>query len=171
MTPSPTPDHETPPGLAPSAQRVQDALAAQGVPLTVVELPQSTRTAVEAAAAIGTTVAQIVKSLIFRAPHSDRAVLVLASGVNRVNEKAVAALLGEPLGKADADFVRARTGFVIGGVSPVGHSAPLPTYIDEDLLTFDELWAAAGTPNAVFRLTPAQLVSLTGGTVGKIKLV
>lgn len=169
MTHSTDSDNPAAPGLAPSAQRVQDALRAQGVPLTVVELPQSTRTAVEAAAAIGTTVAQIVKSLIFRAPQSDRAVLVLASGANRVDEKAVAALLGEPLGKADADFVRAKTGFVIGGVSPVGHTAPLATYIDEDLLTFDELWAAAGTPNAVFRLTPAQLLSLTGGTVGRIK--
>ncbi len=169
MTNPPASDNPPPASLSPSAQRVQNALAAQGVPLQVVELPHSTRTAVEAAHAIGTTVAQIVKSLIFRAPQSDRAVLVLASGVNRVDEKAVAALLGEPLGKADADFVRAKTGFVIGGVSPVGHTAPLPTFIDEDLLTFAELWAAAGTPNAVFRLTPAQLVSLTGGTVGKLK--
>lgn len=164
-------DSPNPSALSPSAQRVQNALAAQGVALTVVELPQSTRTSAEAAAAVGVDVAQIVKSLIFRAPQSNRAVLVLASGANRVNEKAVAALLGEPLGKADADFVRAQTGFVIGGVSPVGHPAPLPTFIDEDLLTFDVLWAAAGTPNAVFRLTPAELVSLTGGTVAAIKLV
>lgn len=168
MTTPPMPENPT---LSPSAQRVQNALAAQGVPLQVVELPQSTRTAVEAAAAVGVTVGQIVKSLIFRAPQSDRAVLVLASGSNRVDEQAVAALLGEPLGKADAGFVRAKTGFVIGGVSPVGHTAPLPTFIDADLLTYAELWAAAGTPNAVFRLTPAQLVSLTGGTVAPIKLV
>ena len=156
-------------GLSASAQRVQDALAARGFALAVVELPQSTRTAAEAAAAVGAEVGQIVKSLIFRAAETGRAVLVLASGSNRVDEKAVAALLGEPIARADAEFVRARTGFAIGGVSPVGHLEPLPTYIDEDLLTHDVLWAAAGTPNAVFKLTPDELVRLTGGAVARVK--
>lgn len=157
------------PALSASAQRVQDALAAKGFSLAVVELPQSTRTSAEAAAAVGVSVSQIVKSLIFRAAGSDRAVLVLASGSNRVDEAAVAALLDEPIGKADPEFVRARTGFAIGGVSPVGHLEPLPTFIDEDLLTYETLWAAAGTPNAVFRLTPEELVRLTGGVVAKVK--
>jgi prolyl-tRNA editing enzyme YbaK/EbsC (Cys-tRNA(Pro) deacylase) len=157
------------PPLSSSAQRVQAALAAHGLGLTVVELPQSTRTAAEAAAAVGCTVGQIAKSLIFRAGTSGRPVLVIASGSNRVNERAVAALLGEPLAKADADFVRARTGFVIGGVPPIGHSEPPVTFIDEDLLAYDALWAAAGTPNAVFELKPADLVALTGGTVAAVK--
>jgi len=135
----------------------------------VVELPQSTRTAAEAASAVGCGVGQIVKSLIFRAANSDRPVLVLASGSNKVDEAAVAKLLGEPLAKADADFVRARTGFAIGGVSPVGHTEPMPTYIDEDLMAYDSLWAAAGTPNAVFKLTPKELVSMSGGAVARVK--
>lgn len=155
--------------LSSSARRVQQALAAHGLGLTVVELPQSTRTAAEAAAAVGCTVGQIAKSLIFRAGASSRPVLVIASGSNRVDERAVAALLGEPLAKADADFVRARTGFVIGGVPPVGHAEPPVTFIDEDLLAYDVIWAAAGTPNAVFQLRPADLVALTGGTVARVK--
>ena len=158
------------PSLSHSAQRVQQALAAHGLGLTVVELPQSTRTAAEAAAAVGCTVGQIAKSLIFRARDSSRPVLVIASGSNRVDEKAVAAHLGEPLAKADADFVRARTGFVIGGVPPIGHLEPPVTFIDEDLLTYADIWAAAGTPNAVFTLTPGDLVALTGGTVAAVKV-
>ena len=155
--------------LSPSAQKVQAALAARGFTLQVVELPHSTRTSAEAAAAVGCAVGQIAKSLVFRAADSERPVLVLTSGANRVSESAVAALLGEPLAKADADFVRARTGFVIGGVPPVGHAEPLITFVDEDLLQFAEIWAAAGTPNAVFRLTPGELVRLTGGTIMKVK--
>jgi prolyl-tRNA editing enzyme YbaK/EbsC (Cys-tRNA(Pro) deacylase) len=155
--------------LSPSAQKVQAALAARGFTLQVVELPQSTRTSAEAAAAAGCTVGQIAKSIVFRAAKSHRPVLVLTSGANRVSEGAVAALLGEPLAKADADFVRARTGFVIGGVPPVGHAESLITFIDEDLLQFAEIWAAAGTPNAVFRLTPEELVRLTEGKVAKVK--
>ena len=158
-----------PSNLSASAQKVQDALAARGLALTVVELPQSTRTAAEAALAVGCAVGQIVKSIIFRAAKSNRPVLVITSGANRVSEKAVAALLGEPLARADADFVRARTGFVIGGVPPIGHVEPPVTFIDEDLLAYAEIWAAAGTPNAVFRLTPADLLALTTGTVAKIK--
>ncbi len=123
----------------------------------MIELPRSTRTSQEAADAVGCALGQIAKSIIFRAARSDRAVLVLTSGANRVSESAVAELLGEPLGKADASFVRARTGFVIGGVPPVGHAEPLVTFIDEDLLQCAEIWAAAGTPNALFKLTPAEL--------------
>ena len=96
--------------------------------------------------------------------------LVIASGVNRVDEKAVAALLGEKLGRADADFVRAETGFVIGGVPPVGHDKPIETFIDEDILAFDAIWAAAGTPFAVFRLDPHSLAALTGGHVARVAL-
>jgi len=154
--------------LSASAQRFQDALKGLGFSLQVVELPDSTRTAVEAAQAIGCQLGQIVKSLVFKAKRSERPVLVIASGTNRVNERAIEALIGEPLGKADADFVRQRTGFVIGGVPPVGHTEPLQTFVDQDLLAFDEIWAAAGTPNAVFRLTPHDLVRMTGGEVIKI---
>jgi prolyl-tRNA editing enzyme YbaK/EbsC (Cys-tRNA(Pro) deacylase) len=155
--------------LSPSAQKVQDALAGLGLTLQVVELPGSTRTAVEAAQAIGCQVGQIVKSLVFKGKHSQRPVLVAASGPNRVDERKIEALISEPLGKADAEFVRQRTGFVIGGVPPVGHSEQLETFIDQDLLQYDEIWAAAGTPHAVFRLTPADLVRITGGRVVAVK--
>ena len=154
--------------LSPSAQRVQDALAALGMSLQVVELPASTRSAAEAAEAVGCTLGQIVKSLVFRALDSDRPILVETSGSNRVNESMLSILTGERIGKADADFVRQRTGFVIGGVPPVGHTEKLLTYIDEDLLQYAEIWAAAGTPNAVFRLTPEELVRMTGGQVVKV---
>ena len=155
--------------LSPSAQKVQQALNAFGLPLHVLELPASTRSAVEAAQAIGCRVEQIAKSLIFRSSLSGRPVLVIASGPNRVNEMKIGELLGEPIGKADADFVRQRTGFAIGGVPPVGHAEPLETFIDEDLLKLDEIWAAAGTPNAVFRLTPLDLVNITSGRVVAVK--
>ena len=155
--------------LSSSAQRVQDALARLGLTLQVVELPDSTRTAVEAAQAIGCQVGQIVKSLVFKGKRSGRPVLVAASGPNRVDERKIEALISEPLGKADAEFVRQRTGFVIGGVPPVGHSEQLETFIDQDLLQYDEIWAAAGTPHAVFRLTPADLVRITGGRVVDVK--
>jgi prolyl-tRNA editing enzyme YbaK/EbsC (Cys-tRNA(Pro) deacylase) len=154
--------------LSPSARRVQQALASRGLDLAVVELPQSTRTSADAADAIGCAVGQIAKSLVFRGAASDRPVLVIASGANRVSEALVAERLGEPLAKANADYVRARTGFVIGGVPPAGHAEPLLTFIDQDLLAYDSLWAAAGTPNAVFKLTPQQLVELTGGTVMRV---
>ncbi len=154
--------------LSGSAQKVQEALKNLGFTLNVVELPNSTRTAVEAAQAVGCQVGQIVKSLVFKAKRSQRPILVVASGSNRVNEKAIEALIGEPLGKADADFVRQRTGFVIGGVPPVGHVEPLLTFIDQDLLDYAEIWAAAGNPNAVFRLTPEDLIRMTSGVVVKI---
>jgi prolyl-tRNA editing enzyme YbaK/EbsC (Cys-tRNA(Pro) deacylase) len=155
-------------GLSDTAQKVQKALHALGLSLQVVELPNSTRTAAEAAEAVGSQVGQIVKSLVFRRDVSGRPVLILASGANRVNLEGVAALVGEPLGKADADYVRHQTGFAIGGVPPVGHLQALDTWIDEDLFQYAEIWAAAGTPNAVFRLVPDDLLRMTGGTVIKI---
>lgn len=155
--------------LSGSAQRVQDALAEKGVGLQVVELPDTTRTAQEAADAIGCTVGQIAKSLIFEGKDSGRAVLVIASGDNRVDTKKIAAALGEAIGKANATFVREETGFVIGGVPPVGHRQPLPTFIDQDLQQYEEIWAAAGTPFAVFRLTPAELVEIAPGRVMEVK--
>ncbi|MFN3308207.1 MAG: YbaK/EbsC family protein [Anaerolineales bacterium] len=154
--------------LSPSAQKVQEAIRQRGYALEVIELPQSTRTAVEAAQAVGCDVAQIVKSIIFKTKRTAKPVLVIASGANRVNEKVIEALIGEPLGKADAEFVRQQTGFVIGGVPPIGHIQPVQTFIDQDLLQYDEIWAAAGTPNAVFKLTPQMLVELCGGQVIQI---
>ncbi len=156
--------------LSSSAQRVQDALNTKGNGFQVVELPQTTRTSKEAAQAIGCRVEQIAKSLVFRGAQSGKAILVIASGVNRVDETALAQRLGEPVQKPDADFVAEQTGFVIGGVPPVGHIQPLQTFIDEDLLQYPEIWAAAGNPHAVFRLTPQELVSMTGGTILKVKL-
>lgn len=151
--------------LKPSAQRVQDALISRGYANLVVEFADSTRTAAEAAAAVGCTVGQIAKSLLFRGHSSGRPILVIASGQNRVHEKRTAVHIGEKLDKADAEFVRDATGFVIGGVPPLGHAQSLATYVDQDLLTFDEIWAAAGHPHAVFRLTPDELVAMTGGAV------
>lgn len=155
-------------GLSESAQKVQKALQALGLSLQVVELPNSTRTAAEAADAVGSQVGQIVKSLVFRREVSGRPVLILASGANRVNLESVAALVGEPLGKADADYVRQQTGFAIGGVPPLGHLQALDTWIDEDLFQYTEIWAAAGTPNAVFRLAPDDLLRMTSGRAVKI---
>lgn len=151
--------------LSRAARSVQDALAARGMETRVVELSASARTAESAATAIGCDVAQIVKSLIFRTADTGRPILVLASGANRVNEKAIALHVGEKIAKADAAFTRDTTGFAIGGIPPVGHKQPIATFIDQDLLAHGELWAAAGTPNAVFCLTSSALESLTGGTV------
>jgi prolyl-tRNA editing enzyme YbaK/EbsC (Cys-tRNA(Pro) deacylase) len=151
--------------LPKSVRRVQQALAEAGVTTQVVELPQSTRTAPEAAAAIGCRVEQIAKSLIFRCSGSDLPVLVIASGTNWVDERLVSAHLNAEIAKADAEFVRNATGFAIGGVPPLGHTAPLRTLIDEDLLEFETIWAAAGTPHAVFSIESQQLVQATGGQV------
>jgi len=147
----------------PAVERVRAALAAAGVDTEVVEFVESTRTAAEAAAAIGTTVERIVKSLVFLA--GDEPILVLASGVNRVDTRKLAQVTGRPVKRADADQARAATGYVIGGTPPIGHPAPLPTYIDADLLAYDVVWAAAGTPNAVFSITPDELLRITGGQV------
>lgn len=155
-------------GLKESAQRVQNVLTEMGYTRQVVELPDSARTAQEAADAIGCGVAQIAKSIIFRLRNSDKPLLVVASGVNRVNEKLLAGLLNDKLLKADADYVRERTGFVIGGVAPIGHLQEIVTLIDEDLFRFDTVWAAAGHPKAVFELKPDELAAMTGGQVTRI---
>ncbi len=143
-----------------TARRVQRAL---GVEFEVLEFERGTRTADDAAAAIGCTVAQIAKSMIFRTCATDRSILVVVSGVNRVEEKKVVSIVGEDIGLADAAFVRERTGYSIGGVAPIGHVVAPTVLLDEDLSKHKEIWAAAGTPNAVFKLTPDQLQALTGG--------
>lgn len=151
--------------LSSSARRVQEALEGLGFSYEVQELPKSTRTAVDAARALGCHVGQIVKSLIFKAERTGRPILVIASGSNRVDEERIGERLGEPIQMAHPDFVRQRTGFAIGGVAPLGHIEHLETFIDEDLLQYDQVWAAAGTPNAVFRLDPADLAEMTEGRV------
>lgn len=153
------------PATAASALKVQAEL---GEGFEVVEFETSTRTAADAAAAIGCTVGQIAKSLIFRALESGRPVLAIASGSVRVDEVRLAELLGEAIGRADAAFVREQTGFAIGGVPPIGHRNAPVIVIDDTLLGFETLWAAGGTPNSVFRLTPEDLLRLTGGTVAAI---
>jgi prolyl-tRNA editing enzyme YbaK/EbsC (Cys-tRNA(Pro) deacylase) len=155
--------------LSPSAQKVQDALLEAGFSNMVMELPATTRSAAEAATAIGCEVDQIAKSLIFRMQQSERPLLVIASGSNRVNEKQISRLINEPIGKADADFVRQWTGFAIGGVPPLGHANPIKTLIDQDLQQHDQIWAAAGTPFAVFRLTPTELIEMTQGQIIDVK--
>jgi len=151
--------------LSESAQKVQDSLNRHGVTCEVLELPDSTRTAQEAAQAIGCRVEQIAKSLVFQGKRTNRPFLVIASGANRVNEKKLRDLLSEPVRKADADFVREHTGFAIGGIPPVGHTKPIETFLDEDLLKQGKIWAAAGTPHAVFKLTAEDLVKITRGKV------
>ena len=153
--------------LPDGVQRVAAALQAAGHPHAPVMLDDAARTAQQAADALGITVGQIAKSIIFRRKEDDRAVLVITSGDRRVDEKKVAALVGK-LGRADADFVRARTGFAIGGVSPVAHAEPPVTLIDRELFRFEEIWAAAGHPHGVFRLRPQDLVALTGAPVADI---
>jgi prolyl-tRNA editing enzyme YbaK/EbsC (Cys-tRNA(Pro) deacylase) len=154
--------------LSPAAQRVQELLHASGSTSTVRQFPATARTAAEAAAVIGCTVAQIAKSLIFRT-RTGKPVLVIASGINRVDEQKIAAALGEPIGKADASFVRDTTGYAIGGVAPIGHEVRPRIFIDEDLRQYASIWAAAGHPHAVFELTAAELERLTGGTVMPVK--
>lgn len=154
--------------LPPSAQKVQDALAAAGFANQVVELAASTRSSAEAAAAVGSTVAQIAKSLIFRTRPGGRPILVIASGTNRVDERKLAALTGERIDRPDAEFVRNKTGFAIGGVPPIGHPGKLMTYVDRDLLALGELWAAGGTAKCVFKLTAQELVAMTGGEVADL---
>lgn len=151
--------------LPPSALRVMDAAKAAGLTVDVREMPASTRTAEEAAAACETGVGQIVKSLVFRGKNSGSPYLLLVSGSNRVDEKAVGAAIGEPLERPDARYVREETGYAIGGIPPIGHRAGLQVFIDADLLAFDVVWAAAGTPQAVFSVDPAALKTATGATV------
>ncbi|WP_374324304.1 YbaK/EbsC family protein [Azonexus sp.] len=144
-----------------TAKRTQQLLTEAGLATTVVEFEQPTRTSAEAAAAIGCSIAEIAKSIVFRGKESGQAVLVVASGDNRVCERKVAALVGEKLGRADADFVRAATGYAIGGVAPLAHAQPVRLLLDRDLQRFKQVWAAAGTPYSVFPLTPAQLATIT----------
>lgn len=150
-----------------SVGRVRAALRAAGHADNIAEFPAGTRTAADAAAAIGCTVAQIAKSIVFRA--GDVPVVVIASGANRVDTKKLAALIGEPVRRADADWVRAATGFAIGGVAPLGHAGPVRLVLDRDLLTLSPVWAAAGSPSHVFRTEAAELVRITGALVGDLR--
>ena len=146
-----------------SIQRVANALEQLGIHVKITEFSESTRTAEEAAAAVSSTLGQIVKSLVFLA--GEQSVLALVSGTNRVDTEKLATIAGGPIKRANADIVREATGFSIGGVPPVGHSTPLPTYLDRDLLQYQVLWAAAGTPNAVFPISPGELQRITNATV------
>jgi Cys-tRNA(Pro) deacylase len=152
-----------------SAQRVQEALHGHGLTCEVVQMQDTTRSAEDAARAVGCEVGQIVKSLIFEGTQSHQPVLVVTSGANRANEKTIGQNLAESIKMADPEFVREMTGFAIGGVPPVGHRHPLKIFIDEDLLQYEEIWAAAGTPHAVFKLTPDELKIITNGTVISVK--
>lgn len=152
--------------LTRSAQSVQDVLTSKGLTCQVLVLSESTRTAVDAANTIGCAEAQIVKSLIFKIKSTGKPVLILASGPNRVNEQVIESHVREKITKADADFIREVTGFAIGGIPPVGHKQIIDhIFIDEDLLKFDNVWAAAGTPHAVFNLQSKDLVVLTTGKI------
>ena len=155
--------------LSTSAQKIQDLLNSLNYDYTVIEHAESTRTAQEAADRAGCELGQIVKSLIFKGKESGKPILVLTSGANRVDEKRISGYAGEAIGKADADFARAVTGFVIGGVPPIGHIQKMETYIDEDFLGYPTIWAAAGTPNAIFELKTADLPVMTGGKVVMVK--
>ncbi|MGI4852002.1 MAG: YbaK/EbsC family protein [Janthinobacterium lividum] len=152
--------------LTKSAKSVQEALNEAELTCKVLELPNSTRTAGDAALSIGCDIRQIVKSLIFKTKNTDKPVLILASGPNQVYEKQIEFDIGESIVKANADFARAITGFAIGGIPPIGHKNAIDLiYIDQDLIALDEVWAAAGTPNAVFRIKSKDLVDVTNGKV------
>jgi len=151
-----------------SVHKVEEVLKSYEISTKIVQFSESTRTAQEAADAIGCTIAQIVKSLIFCTEKTHKPILVLTSGINRVNEKNIEALVGEKIKKADAEFTRNVTGFAIGGVPPVGHAQKITTFIDEDLLQYKEVWAAAGTPHTVFCLNASDLPRITDGVVIKV---
>ena len=155
--------------LSPTAQKFQDLLSSLGYNYTVIEHVESTRTAQEAADRAGCDLGQIVKSLIFKGKESGKPILVLTSGANRVNEKRIREYAGESIGKADADFVRAVTGYAIGGVGPIGHIQKMETYIDEDFLQYQTIWSAAGTPNAIFELKTEDLQKMTDGRIVGVK--
>jgi len=155
--------------LPETAQRVAQLLQSLGHDQTVVMLPETGKTSAEAAAGLGCQVAEIAKSIVFRRLIDDAAVMVVASGINRVDEHKVAALVGA-LGKADARFVKEKIGYAIGGVCPIGHLQKTVMLIDEDLLQYTHVWAAAGHPHAVFKLTPAQLKTMTGAPVADVAL-
>jgi len=155
--------------LSPSAQKIQDLLHSLGYNCSVIEHAESTRTAQEAAERAGCELGQIVKSLIFKGKESDKPILVLTSGANRVDEKRISEYAGERISRADADFVRSVTGFAIGGVPPVGLAQKMETYLDEDFLQYETIWAAAGTPNAIFELKTSDLQKMTGGKIVRVK--
>ena len=155
--------------LSPSAQKIQNLLNSLGYDYTVIEHAESTRTAQEAADRAGCQLGQIVKSLIFRGKTSGKPILVLTSGANRVDEKRISGYAEESIGRADADFVRAVTGFAIGGVPPIGHAQKMETYLDEDFLQYETIWAAAGTPNAIFELSTEDLQKMTNGKIVQVK--
>ena len=155
--------------MSKSVKRVERAAADLGLDITVRRMGESTRTAEDAAAACGCKVARIVKSLIFQGRESGDLVLLLVSGANRVDLEAAATAVGEPLDRADANDVRRRTGFAIGGVSPIGHLEAPKIWIDETLMGFDTVWAAAGAPDAVFEVTPRRLVDTTGAVAAKLR--
>ncbi|HTR56922.1 MAG TPA: YbaK/EbsC family protein [Casimicrobiaceae bacterium] len=158
------------PARHPTALRTLQLLREAGIETQVVEFEDSTRTSAEAAAAIGCSVAEIAKSIVFRGKTSGQAVVVVASGENRVSEAKVAAKLGEALARADADFVRTATGYAIGGVAPIGYSQPVKLLLDEDLQNFATVWAAGGTPFSVFPIKPDQLRGLTGADWADVRL-
>ncbi|MCZ4303143.1 YbaK/EbsC family protein [Zoogloeaceae bacterium G21618-S1] len=158
------------PAQHPTALRTAQLLKNAGIDTQVVEFEQPTRTSAEAAAAIGCSVAEIAKSIVFRGEHSGLAVIVVASGDNRVSETKVAAAVGEALARAGADFVRSATGYAIGGVAPLGHAQPVKLLLDEDLQRFETVWAAAGTPFSVFPLRPEVLPTLTGADWADIRV-
>lgn len=151
--------------MSKSLKRVTRALEELGLPGHPVEMPGETRTAQQAADAVGCHLDQIAKSIIYRAEESGAAVLFLTAGGNRVDDALASALAGEPLGKADAALIRAQTGFAIGGVAPIGHLSPIRAWLDPRLLEFDEVWAAAGTPRHVFPISPDDLQRVTGAIV------
>jgi prolyl-tRNA editing enzyme YbaK/EbsC (Cys-tRNA(Pro) deacylase) len=157
------------PARHPTALRTAQLLREAGIDARVVEFEQATRTSAEAAAAIGCSVAEIAKSIVFRGQSSGQAVVVVASGENRVSEAKVTATLGESLARADADFVRDATGYAIGGVAPLGHARAVKLLLDEDLQRFETVWAAAGTPFSVFAITPGELARITGAAWADVK--
>lgn len=151
--------------MSKSVRRVQNALAEAGVEARILEMGESTRTALDAAQAAGCAVDQIAKSIIFRGEETGHVVLFLTAGGNRVDASKATAVAGQPLGKADADLIRAETGFAIGGVAPVGHLNPVTAYFDSRLMDFDVVWAAAGTPRHIFAMDPRRLLDITGAKV------
>lgn len=155
--------------LKSSAQRIQDTLHQHQLGITVIEFKEMTRTSQEAAQAIGCEVGQIAKTLIFKGRNTGNPFCMIVSGINRVDEKKIVAMIGEPIEKPDADYVLKHTGFAIGGVPPIGYILEVSPLIDEDLMHYSEIWAAAGTPNSVFRLSPGDLLQITQGRTANIK--
>lgn len=154
-----------PNNLNTGTRKVEEALKAHGLECQVLNMKETTRSAQDAANSLGCRVEQIVKSLVFMTKKTKKPILIVASGANRVNTKKIRNLLSEPIKMADPDFVRAKTGFAVGGVPPLGHSSPMATFIDEDLLKYREIWAAAGTSNTMFKLSPDNLQKITKGQI------